>query len=81
MKTPRFDRVQLKLFRDGKKGDFLKAGRIIGFDMVDPLVIAVAEADRLLVLDDLDPIEDAAPDIAGSFEAVRSVAGDQNCAC
>jgi hypothetical protein len=47
--------------------------------MIDPLVIAVAEADRLLALDDLDPIEDAAPDVAGPFEAVRSVAGDQNC--
>ena len=42
-------------------------------------MIAVAEADRLLVLNDLDPIEDAAPDVAGSLEAVGSVAGNQNC--
>jgi hypothetical protein len=45
--------------------------RAVGGDGAEPLVVAVAEADRDVVLDQHDPVEDAAAHIARALEGIE----------
>ena len=66
-----------EVVRHHEEPDLAQPRRAVGGDAVQPRVVAVAEADALAVLDQLDPVEDAAADVSRALEGIGAVAGDQ----
>ena len=71
--------VEGEVGRHDKQRDLAKLGAPSAA-MRQARVVAVAKAHALAVLEQLDPVEDAAADIARTLEGIGSIARDEQCA-
>ena len=75
---PRRRRVEGGLCRQHEEPDLPEILGVLGRDAAEAFVAAVAKAETVFALDDADAVEDAAPHVAGPFERIESVAGDED---
>ena len=71
--------VELGVLGEGEQPDLREVGRTFGRDVGQPAVVAIAKADRLLALNQRDPVKDAAAYIARALPRVVAAPCDQHC--
>ena len=66
------------VFRDDEQIDLIQVGGTFGCDRPQPLVISVPKPDQRVPLDDLETIEDAAPDVSRALERIAAAGGQED---